>query len=377
LLQSESPAYSGLYDTARQVTALTLQNLALKMLPLRMKDKMRRWATALMVALLATASTLDVSSAAQSGTPPPLRLQRSADIPLEGHSTRLDYESLDAARHLLFIAHLGDSEVIVIDTQARRLIKRIADVSKVHGVLAIPELGRVYASATGTNEVVAIDETTFKIIARMPGGTYPDGLAYGPETHKVYVSDEHGGTDTVIDVLTNTRVATVQIGGVIGNTQYDAVSHHMFINAQSTSELVEVDPATDKIVRRIKVPGADGNHGLLIDSVSHRAFIACEGNDRLIVIDIRSGAALGQFPVAKDPDVLAFDAQRQKLYVAGESGEVSEFSVASNAISKSGESFLARNAHVVAVEPSTHEVYFPLMNVDGKPVLRIMQPETD
>jgi DNA-binding beta-propeller fold protein YncE len=314
---------------------------------------------------------------AASALTPPLRLKTLMDIPLGGRATRLDYASVDAGRQLLFIAHLGDGEVIVVDTEAHRLLKRIANVSQVHGVLAIPELGRVYASATGTNEVVAIDEKSLAIIARMPGGTYPDGLAYSPETHKVYVSDERGGTDTVIDVLTNTRVATVQIGGVIGNTQYDAVSHHMFINAQSTSELVEVDPATDRIVRRIKVAGANGNHGLLIDSDSQRAFIACEGNDRLIVIDLRTGTAIGQFPVAKDPDVLAFDAQRQTLYVAGESGEVSEFTVSGATISKSGESFLAPNAHVVAVHPTTHEIYFPLMNVAGRPVLRIMRTATE
>jgi YVTN family beta-propeller protein len=188
---------------------------------------------------------------------------------------------------LLFIAHLGDSEVIVVDTEAHRVVKRIATVSHVHGVLAIPELGRVYASATGTNEVVAIDESTLQIIARMPGGTYPDGLAYSPEAHKVYVSDEHGGTDTVIDVVTNARVATVQVGGVIGNTQYDEFSHHMFISAQSANQLVEVDPKTDMIVRRIPVPGAKENHGLLIDSTSHQAFVACQGNDQLIVIDLR------------------------------------------------------------------------------------------
>ena len=327
-----------------------------------------------LLAILLLGSGLGVAVSAPT---PPLRLKILMDIPLGGRATRLDYASVDAGRQLLFIAHLGDGEVIVVDTEAHRLLTRIADVAQVHGVLAIPELGRLYASATGTNEVVAIDEKSLAIIARMPGGTYPDGLAYSPETHKVYVSDEHGGTDTVIDVLTNTRAATVQIGGVIGNTQYDAVSHHMFINAQSTSELVEVDPATDKIVRRIKVPGADGNHGLLIDSASRRAFIACEGNDRLIVIDIRSGAALGQFPVAKDPDVLAFDAQRQMLYVAGESGEVSEFSVSGAGVSKSGESFLAPHAHVVAVQPTTHEIYFPLMNPGGTPVLRIMHAATE
>jgi DNA-binding beta-propeller fold protein YncE len=322
--------------------------------------------------------TMATAVAANSAAPtPPLRLKTLMDVPLGGRATRLDYASIDTDRQLVFIAHLGDGEVIVLDTAGYRLIKRIANVAQVHGVLAIPELGRVYASATGTNEVVAIDEKSLEVIARMPGGIYPDGLAYSPETHKVYVSDEHGGTDTVIDVRSNMRVATIQIGGVIGNSQFDAASQHMFINAQSSSELVEVDPTTDKIVRRIKVSGAVGNHGLLIDAASHRAFIACEGNNRLIVIDLGTGATLAQFPVAKDPDVLALDAQRQKLYVAGESGEVSEFSVSGNSVSKTGESFLARNAHVVAVQPATHEIYFPLMNVDGKPVLRIMQAEIE
>ncbi len=162
----------------------------------------KRW---LSVGLLATATLAGESVAASRVAVPPLQLQSVADIPLGGHSTRLDYASLDVGRHLLFIAHLGDSEVIVFDTEARRVVKRIANVSHVHGVLAIPDLGRVYASATGTNEVVAIDEKTLQITARMPGGVYPDGLAYSPAAHKVYVSDEHGGTDTVLDVLTNTR----------------------------------------------------------------------------------------------------------------------------------------------------------------------------
>jgi DNA-binding beta-propeller fold protein YncE len=328
---------------------------------------------ALSLALPAVIFVTTSHAGASPGAVAPLQLQTIADVPLGGHSTRLDYASLDAGRHLLFIAHLGDSEVIVFDTEARRVVKRIANVSHVHGVLAIPQLGRVYASATGTDEVVAIDETTLQIIARMPGGTYPDGLAYSPEARKVYVSDEHGGTDTVLDVTTNTRVAMVQVGGVIGNTQYDEFSHHMFISAQSANQLVEVDPKTDRIVRRMPVPGAKENHGLLIDSASHRAFVACQGNNQLIVLDLQTSAAIAQFPVAEDPDVLAFDAQRQTLYVAGESGQVSEFKVSEGKVSKTGESFLAPDAHVVAIHPISHEIYFPLKDIGGKPVLRIMR----
>jgi YVTN family beta-propeller protein len=314
----------------------------------------------------------DASRVAQA-----LPLQLVVDVPLGGTPTRLDYASLDTARHLLFVAHLGDSEVIVFDTKMRRLVTRIPGANHVHGVLAIPELGVVYASATGTNEVVAIDEATFKITARMPGGVYPDGLAYAPDVHKVYVSDEHGGTDTVIDVRTNSRVATVRIGGTIGNTQYDPATRHIFVNAQTTSELVEIDPATDRIVRRIAIAGAEGNHGLLIDPDGRRAYVACEGNDRLIVVDLRAGKALQSFSVAKDPDVLALDPARHDLYVAGESGQVSLFRLEADSVTKLAETVLAPDAHVVAVDPASHDVYFPLLNVGGRAVLRVMRPSTD
>jgi DNA-binding beta-propeller fold protein YncE len=199
-------------------------------------------------------------------------------------------------------------------------------------------------------------------------------IPYAPDVHKLYVSDENGGTDTVIDIRANRPVATIRIGGVIGNTQYDAETRHIFVNAQTKSELVEIDPATDTVVRRLPVPGAKGTHGLLIDSASHRAFIACEGNDRLVVLDLRTQKALASFSVAKDPDVLALDPGRQDLYVAGESGQVTAFKLGTGTVVKAAESFLADNAHVVAVDPNTHEIYFPLEDVNGKTVLRIMSP---
>jgi hypothetical protein len=81
------------------------------------------------LALLAVISMAASHAGASPGAVAPLQLQTIADIPLGGHPTRLDYASLDAGRHLLFIAHLGDSEVIVFDTEARRVVKRIANVS--------------------------------------------------------------------------------------------------------------------------------------------------------------------------------------------------------------------------------------------------------
>ena len=306
--------------------------------------------------------------------PTPLPLQKTADEPLGGGATRLDYESLDPARHLLFIAHLGDSAVVAFDTKAERVVARVEGVSNVHGVLAIPELGKVYASATGTNEIVAIDEATFKITARVPGGIYPDGMAYAPDVHKLYVSDEHGDTDTVIDVQTNARVATIPLGGEVGNTQYDPVSKHIFVNVQTRKQLIEIDPKLDQIVARIDLAGAKGNHGLLIEPEQRRAFIACEGNAKLLVLDLQTKKVIESYDVGDDPDVLAYDSGRHELYIAAESGIVSLFRVESGRTMKMGEGVLGPNAHVVAVDSETHKSYFPLKNFGGKTVLRIMIP---
>lgn len=303
-----------------------------------------------------------------------LPLSTSAEVPLPGRATRWDYASLDARRHHLFLAHLGDSAVVVFDTTQRKVIATIPEVSHVHGVLYVPQLGRVYASATGTDEVVAIDATTFKTIARMPGGDYPDGMAYAPGPHQLFVSDEHGGTETVIDTASNRRIATIPLGGEVGNSQYDPVTQHIFANVQTSGQLLEIDPVADKVIGRIDLPGAVGNHGLYIDAPARLAFIACEGNDKLLVLDLASRKVMASFHVAKGPDVLAFDPAFGWLYVAGESGEVSLFKVQGKTVRAIATDWLGPNAHVVAVDPNTHDAYFPLKPTTGRPRLLITAP---
>lgn len=305
---------------------------------------------------------------AEAGLP----LRTAADAALPGNATRWDYESFDPQRHLLFLAHLGDSTVVAFDTESRSVIGTIPGVSHVHGVLAIPQLGRVYASATGTNEVVAIDEASLRITAHIPAGIYPDGMAYAPNVNKLYVSDETGATDTAIDVKTNKPVATIALGGKVGNTQYDPGSGHIFVNAQGRGQLAEIDPRTDQVVASYGLAGCQGNHGLLIDAHDRSAFIACEENDKLLVVDMHTMRITARYAVGRTPDVLAYDDGLGWLYVACESGDVSMFAVRPNAVEPLGKAVLGSHAHSVAVDPQTHRAFFPLM--ESPPVLRITEP---
>jgi YVTN family beta-propeller protein len=319
----------------------------------------------LLAALILSAAY--TASCAAAGPP----LERVADITLPGNPTRLDYQSYDRHRHLLFIAHLGDSDVVVVNTQKRRVVSVIPNVSAVHGVLAVPQLNTVYASATGTNEIVAIDEGSLKIKARTAGGVYPDGIAFDPRNGRLFVSDEQGATDTVIDTKTNRRIATIPLGGQVGNTQYDPVSGRIFANVQTLRQLVEIDPVKMRIIRRISLPGCAGNHGLLIDAPARRAFIACEDNAAFLWLDMRAMRVRQRWTVGADPDVLALDPNAHRLYVAAESGVVSVFDVR-RAVRRRWQVFLAPAAHTVAVDSQAHAVYFPLENISGHPTLRVM-----
>jgi DNA-binding beta-propeller fold protein YncE len=313
-----------------------------------------------------------------SAAAPPARqgslLQLVRDYPLPGGATRWDYMSIDPSHGKLVLAHLGDGAVVVVDTHSKSVLGQVRPVAQVHGVLAVSELDRIYATATGTDELVAIDGTSLRIVARIPVGRYPDGLAYAPSAGKVYVSDKDGRTESVVDAHTGRRVATLALGSAVGNSQYDPASGHVFINAQDTGELVEVDPATDRIVARARLPGAEGNHGLLIEPKLRLAFIACEGNDKLLVLDLRERRVTAQFKVAGEPDVLAYDPGLGVLYVATESGPVHLFRVSADGVARLGAVWVGPNAHTVAVDPVSHEVYFPLMQAGAGPVLRVMRP---
>jgi DNA-binding beta-propeller fold protein YncE len=92
------------------------------------------------------------------------------------------------------------------------------------------------------------------------------------------------------------------------------------------------------------------------------------------VFDLTNKNVIASGSVGNDPDVLALDSARRNLYVSSESGVVSLFDVENGGVRKFGETFFAPHAHTVSVDQKTHLAFFPLQDVEGRPVLRIMRP---
>lgn len=320
---------------------------------------------------IASVSLLLVSCTASAA---PSLFRAAVDVPLPGAAVRFDYQSLDVASGRLYISHMGDGHVVVFDIRSNRVIANIPGVPGSTGVLAVPAVQRIYASASGSGEVAAIDQRSLHVIARMPAGRFPDGIAYDPIDRKLFVSDESGGMDIVLDAQTNRPIASIRLGGGVGNTQYDPGAHLILATVGARNDIAVIDPRTNRVKARYPLPGSDRPHGLYLDTARRLAFIACEGNARLLVLNLRTMQVIASFSVGSDPDVLAFDPGLRRLYVACESGIVSVFDEAESSLVKRGDVFIAPEAHSVAVDPATHRIFLPLENAHGRPALRILVP---
>lgn len=311
------------------------------------------------------------SGATAASTDGPV-LQTVGDIPLPGDASRFDYQSLDQTTGRLYLAHMGAGQLEVFDVNSREVVGTVKGLPTVTGVLAVPEVGFVYAAVAGDHQVAVIDDRTLEVVARVGDIGFPDGLAYAPSVRQVFVSDESGGGELVIDTRTNEVVTTVDLGGDAGNTHFDPTSGCIVVAVQTLGQLALIDPATHKVVGRVTLDAnCEGPHGFLIDPPAKLAFVTCEGNAMLLVVDLATTQVIATFPVGEGPDVLAFDPGWSRLYVASESGVVSVFDERAGVLRLVGEITMP-DAHSVEVDPRTHLLYLPLANVGGEPVLRIM-----
>jgi hypothetical protein len=64
---------------------------------------------------------------------------------------------MDPADGRLYIAHMNADQLVVFDTQKREVVANRGGFHRVHGVWAVPELARSYASVTGDHQAAVAD----------------------------------------------------------------------------------------------------------------------------------------------------------------------------------------------------------------------------
>ncbi|MBV9231308.1 MAG: YncE family protein [Chloroflexi bacterium] len=355
-------------------------------------------------------------------TPVPVqRLALVEDVPLPGivvappgqppiltvRSDRFDFQALDPQTGLLFIAHPGPTAakatvllqeqlpagtqikptIVVFNTRTNQYVGSL-DVPFVQGIAVAPDLHKVYAADHNDSKIFVIDERTLKVITQIKATQNPDSLEYVQDLQQVYVSEPGlatpgKGVEDVIDAQSDQVVQAINLGADtgLGHTRYDSVSHQVFVVIDTTpqNQIIVIDPLTATVRTRIALPNTcAGAHGLVIDSQQQLAFVACVDTQNVVVVDIRTLKVIGDpqhlQQVGVKADILALDHVLHVLYVASASSisVFDESPAARGTLHKIGDYVVSSStSHTIAVDDTTHNIYVPLIDVGGRPTLRI------
>lgn len=301
-------------------------------------------------------------------------LKKTGSIDLPGKTgKRFDYLTIDYKHNYLFAAHLGADVLYVIDLKTDKLVKMITNTPGAEGVEYVEDLNKVYTSNWGDHTVGVIDMNKMEVIKKIPVISKPDGNVYASHFKKLYVSDERGKTLFVIDVNKDEVIKKIEFDSETGMPQYDSISKKIYLNLQDKNIFVVIDPKNDSIIGKYPVGDCKGNHGMALDVPNRLAFLACEGNDLLTVLNLETFKPVSYLKIAAGCDVVKYDPGLKRIYVACYEGAISVIQENDASHFTKLEDFpVQKKVHSLAVDIKTHKVYAPEQEEDGKGVSRMI-----
>jgi DNA-binding beta-propeller fold protein YncE len=265
-----------------------------------------------------------------------------------------DYLTVDSAAHRLYVSH--STHVVVIDTEANKVVGDIPDTKGVHGIAVAPELGRGYTSNGGSNNVTIFDLKTLKMIGQVATGQNPDSVRYDSVSGRVFTFNGRSNDSTAIDAKGGTVLGTIPMGGKPEFSVADGKGR-IYVNIEDTSEIAEIDTRALKVTKRYSLAPCDGPSGLAIDTANRRLFSVC-GNNVMVVSDPDTGKVIATPPIGAGSDGAGFDPGLGLAFSSnGGAGTLTVVRQTGGKYEVQENVPTQRGSRTMTVDPATHKVY--------------------
>jgi DNA-binding beta-propeller fold protein YncE len=274
-----------------------------------------------------------------------------------------DYLSVDAAAHRLYVSHA--TKVVVVDTQAGKVVGEIPDTPGVHGFAIAADLGKGFASNGREAKASIVDLKTLKLIQKVDTGENPDSILYEPGRHEVYTMNGRGKSATVFDPQTGKVVATIPLGGKPEFAQADPKAGKVYVNMEDLNAIKVIDTATHTVTATWPIAPGESASGMAIDLESHRLFIGCD-NKLMLMIDNTSGKVVYSVPIGEGVDSNWFDPATKLAFASnGEAGTITVAHEDSPSVLKVVQTLKTkRGGRTMALDLSTHTIYLAVTDYE-------------
>jgi DNA-binding beta-propeller fold protein YncE len=286
------------------------------------------------------------------------------EVPLPGDEG-WDYLAFEQGGHRLFISH--GTRVLVVDTDALKVVGEVADTPGVHGIALAPELNKGYVSAGRADTIVVFD---LKTLARLKEikttGENPDAILYDAPSRRVLSFNGHGRNVTVVDAASDSVVGTIAVDAKPEFAVSDDKGR-VYVNLEDKNSIAVLDPKALKLNTVWPVAGCEEPSGLAIDARRGRLFPAC-GNKIMAVVDAAAGKGLGTAPIGDGVDAAAFDPGTGLAFASCGEGVLTVIRPDHNGRPEVVQSVpTQRGARTMALDLATHRVFSVTANFGPPP----------
>lgn len=190
-------------------------------------------------------------------------------------------------KHAYFTA--GQSGFVVeVDTATHEVTRGIPTHGTIsHMVLVSPDGARLYTANITSENVSVIDRASGELLTQVPCGPGVEGMAFTPDGKQLWALNQTGGSITIIDTATHAPLETFACPGMPVRIHFTEDGTRAYIPGWiEEGVLIVLDVAARKEVARVRV----GRFaiGIVLSPDGKRAFVGCEHNDGVHVVNIET-----------------------------------------------------------------------------------------
>jgi len=143
----------------------------------------------------------------------------------------------------------------------------------------------------------------------VPAGGGVEGFDVSPAGKELWTANAHDGTVSIIDLATRQVTGTLQANVRGANRlKFTPDGKLVLITSLSGAGLAILDSATHKEMKRI--PIEHGAAGIQMQPDGSRAFVACTGENYVMVVDLKTLEIAGRIDAGPHPDGLAWSVRQ-------------------------------------------------------------------
>jgi YVTN family beta-propeller protein len=198
----------------------------------------------------------------------------------------------------------------VVDTEARRLVKRVKIGGNPYNLAFTPDGRHLYvldwASESSRDEVIVYDLRGERIEARVEVSTWPAHGIFNRDGRVFYVSGETAGDLTAIDSASRTIIARiVHGGGDAMGLALTADGRTLYAAAGENKAVLKIDTAANKVVGEIPLPGVVHEATLTLDGKF--LYTTLRKNNRIVVVRTADDKVVATIPQRGYPDLVVME----------------------------------------------------------------------